>query len=466
MTNRLLTYLLITILTCLVYSPTNFAELQRSTKEDIQPNLTRDPFQRARDSIPRSENRSTVTEESAELPFPIQDENNLPPKETASQAAIEAFSYEFAATIDAFSITAGGILNPDPKAHEQDSTSVFGVIDLVAEFDTKKSNLWNNGLFFIYTALAFGAAPTVGDINGISDKYVGDNTLRIIEAWYEHSFPYSHSSFLIGLQDFNNEFYQTTFTKPLLNNGFRLGKPIRTHGNVSTYPFTTLGLRFKSSLSKNSYLQIAIFDDESGKNAFNKVVDIDINHSDSFLLVSEIGVTKNRPESINGYHKFALGAWYLKDEQFGFRENIGESNERYLLTENPRSGNGGVYLLAETSVTKNIGLFFKHGRAQKEFNRYTEHYTAGITLKGIIPERDDDVIALGVVHTRHSDAFMESNPDKFFTFETVWEITYMTKVTQWLTIQPDFQYIQQPSMTSPLDQANTAVIGVRAQATF
>jgi len=463
---RLLTSLLITTLACLAYSPAIFAELPLSSEEDIRPSLTRDPFQRSRDSIPNRDNRPTANEVSIEIPTPTRDDNNFPTKETAGQATTDGFSYEFAATVDAFSITAGGILKPDSNAHEQDSSSVFGVIDLVAEFDTEKSNLWNNGLFFIYTALTFGAAPTVGDLNGISDKYAGANSLRIIEAWYEHNFPYSHSSFLFGIQDFSNEFYQTIFTKPFLNNGFRLGKPIRSHGNVSTYPYTTLGLRFKSSLSKNSYLQIAIFDDEPGKDALDKVIDINLNHRDSFLLVSEIGVTKNRPESINGYHKIALGAWYLKDEQFGFRENIGESNERYLLAENPRSGNGGVYLLAETSVTKNIGMFFKHGRAQKEFNRYTEYYTAGINLKGIIPERDDDVIALGMVHTRHSDAFMASNPDKFFTSETVWEITYMTKVTQWLTIQPDFQYIQQPSMTSPLEQANTAVIGMRAQAIF
>ena len=463
---RLLTFLLITTLTCLAYSPSIFAELPSSFEEEIRPNLTRDPFQRSRDSIPIRNTKPTVTESPAERPIPQQKDNSFAAIDAPGEATIDGFSYEAITTIDAFTITAGGELNPDPNAHEQGSSSVFSVIDLVAELDTEKSNLWNDGVFFIYAALAFGAAPTVGDLNGISDKYAGTNTFRIIEAWYQHSFPYSHSSFLFGLQDFSNEFYQTNFSKPFLNNGFRLGKPIRSHGNVSTYPDTTLGLRFKSSLSKNLYLQIAIFDDESRKDAINKVIDINLNNSDSFLLASEIGIIKNRPESINGYHKIALGAWYLKNEQFGFRENIGELNERYLLAEKPRSSNGGVYLLAETSVTKNIGIFFKHGRAQKAFNRYAEYYTAGISLTGIIPERDDDVIALGMVHTRHSDAFMASNPDKFFTSETIWEITYMTKVTQWLTIHPDFQYIQQPSMTSPLDQANTAVVGIRAQATF
>jgi len=441
------------------------AEEQNSTQY-THPDLTRDPFQRARDVIPNTKQKiaKPQIEGSQTLDAEL---TNIPINNTDNEFAnIQGFSYEFAATVDAFIITAGGILEPSSEAHEQDSSGVFGVVDLVAEFDTEKSNLWDDGLFFFYSALAFGTAPAVGDLNGISDKYAGDNTLRIIEAWYEHKFPYSHSSFLIGLQDFSNEFYRTEFSKPLLNRGFRLGQTIRVHGNISTYPITTLGLRFKSQLNQSKYFQIALFDGEIDSSAMNKVIDIDVEGHKAVLLVSELGMNTARTGAQNEYRKLAVGAWYLKGEQLGFLENIGESNEDYLLANNPSSGNAGAYLIAESAWGENIGLFFKHERTKKTFNRYGEYYSAGLHLRGIIPERNKDVLAFGVVHTRHTDTFMEENPGKFFSSETIWEVTYHTKLSDWINIQPDFQYIQRPSMTSPLDQANTAVLGVRIEATF
>jgi len=458
---------------CLPHSNV-YAELKLPSGADRRPDLSLDPFERAREAMRKLPESDSQEEPEISPQKPVKDpepeENQEEPEqepESKSDSGDSAFSYEIALTLDAFSVTAGGVVEPNPNDIEQNSTGVFGTLDLSAELDTSALNFWDDGLFFIYTSVIFGTAPAVGDLNGVSGIYGGGSTMRIVEAWYEHSFPFSHSSVLFGLHDFNSEFYVAEYADLFLNGGFGMGQPIGTHGNVSTFPVPTLGLRFKSQLSEKAYLQMALYDGASSETAYDKIIEVKPDKTEGVFTAGEAGAIKNEPGDTEGYYKVALGFWYYRADQVGFpNSNIGEDNETYLLEDNPKPGTSGLYMLAETSIGKKLGLFFKHGRARSDYNRYDQYYSAGLNFTGAIPGRDEDILGVGVIHTRHSDAFLEANPDQFFKAETAYEITYSAIITNWLMIQPDFQYIQQPNMTPADEQANTAVIGIRAQAIF
>lgn len=455
------------LITISLFVSTAYAELKLPSGADRRPNLSVDPFERAREAMrklpsaqPTPKVEAKPAPEAAPAQVTEQQDSALPPTvvSTTESAPGEAFTYEFAVTVDAMSITAGGIPEPDPEDFEQSKTGVFGIVDLATEYDTGAGGLWDDGLFFMYAAMVFGKGPAVGDLHGTSGIYGGGNTFRIVEAWYEHSFPHSHSSALIGLHDFNGEFYVSEFASLFVNAGFGMGQIIAENGGPSGYPTPTLGTRFKSKLSEMSYFQAAIYTASPSDQAFDKVFEAKLPSNDEVFLASEFGMINKEPGEA-GYFKAGLGLWYLNIPQNGFEDASGNP----ILSE-PKQGNAGIYLLAEMSVGEKLGIFFKHGRGRKDFNQYAQFYAAGLNYSGLIPGREEDVFGIGLVHTRHSPAYLSAFEGQFFVAETAIEVTYTTNILDWLSVQPDFQYIQQPNMN--IDLPNTMVIGVRLSATY
>ena len=92
---------------------------------------------------------------------------------------------------------------------ETDDT-LLGNYDFTATVDTEKFGLWNNGTVFLYLLGNFnsGTLPTeiVGDLQA-SDNIETDEAIKLYEAWYEHSFADDSLGVLVGLHDYNSEFY-------------------------------------------------------------------------------------------------------------------------------------------------------------------------------------------------------------------------------------------------------------------
>ena len=59
--------------------------------------------------------------------------------------------------------------------------------------------------------------------------------------------------------------------------------------------------------------------------------------------------------------------------------------------------------------------------------------------QGVIPTRDEDVIGFGVAQGIFGDEYrrIKARADR----ETVYELYYSIKISPWLTISPDLQYI-------------------------
>lgn len=459
------------LLTLSLFASTAYAELNLPSGADRRPNLSVDPFERAREAIRKlpSSEPAPAPETKAE-PVPQQQpaatleqrERILPPTvvSTDGGSSSDAFSYEFAVTVDALSTSA---TIPDDDGNELGKTGVLGVVDAIGEYDTGAAGLWDDGLFFVYAAMVFGKGPeAVQDLHGTSgiDGGEGTSAFRIVEAWYEHSFPYSHSSALVGLHDFNGEFYVSEFAGLFVNAGFGMGQIIAENGGPSGYPIPTLGVRFKSELSEMAYFQAAAYTAAPSDDAYNKVFEANLPSNDEVFLATEFGVIDKEPGE-DGYLKVGVGLWYLRADQQGFEDLNG--NPLYTEAE-AKPGNGGVYVLAEMGIGEKLGIFFKHGRGKKEFNQFSQFYAAGLNYTGLIPGREEDVLGFGLVHTRQSSAFLDATDNSSFVAETAFEITYTTNLTDWLAVQPDFQYIQQPGMDTSLP--NTMVMGVRVSASF
>jgi porin len=472
----------VALLIAVLWAETGFAELKLPSGERA-PNVSLDPFERAREAIRRLPEEPTEPPPQQEPPRRDSSRNVEQPRRTttAQPATIaadagetdenggsvtDAFSWESSLVIDWFAKTAGGVPVAD-ASQDPGSSAMPGLLSLTMELDTGAAGLWKNGLFNTYVYVAFGNSPSefTGDFHGISNIDAGGGTYtNLYEAWYQHSFPSSNSSVLVGVFDWNSEFYVSEYSNLFLNGAPGMGTIVSVGAGPSNYPQTAFGVRFKVDLNDRTYLMMSALDGVPGPQ--EKFVDLNFNRVDGVFGSTEIGVHKGEPGEAEGYYKVALGGWYLKQAIEGF---TGIEDPALNPGSTVRPGNGGFYLLGETSIGSTLGLYVKYGHADAKINRYSDFYSGGLSYTGLIPGRDEDVIGVAVIQTNQSSEFLAANPNDsdgnpFFTKETVYELTYSTQLTDWLMIQPDFQYVLQPGMD--FDNGNAVIVGLRAQIVY
>jgi len=144
------------------------------------------------------------------------------------------------------------------------------------------------------------------------------------------------------------------------------------------------------------------------------------------------------------------------------------SDER--RTPETDSGDFGAYVSADQLVyhepspgDQGLGVFVRYGYRNPETNRVSQFWSAGAQYKGLLPERNEDVLAFGFAKLDGSRRYQEVvNPE--FEHETAFELYYAIQVTKWVVVTPDVQYVINPGGTRVLDDLVTA--GVRVRVSF
>lgn len=93
------------------------------------------------------------------------------------------------------------------------------------------------------------------------------------------------------------------------------------------------------------------------------------------------------------------------------------------------------------------------------FDRFV---SAGFNLSGWIDGRPEDEIGLAVICAFTSPEYRRANDAG--RSEMVAEATYRTQLTPWLSVQPDLQYVRNPSADPGIDDA--WVVGLRVEMAF
>jgi len=110
-----------------------------------------------------------------------------------------------------------------------------------------------------------------------------------------------------------------------------------------------------------------------------------------------------------------------------------------------------------------LGIFTHIGFSPQTSSFINFYIDGGLTYKGLLPTRDNDVLgvafAYGHLSNNPQDNKGRSNPG----YEIVWEATYQIELVSWLSLQPDLQYVIHPSGTNI---ANALVLGARTTVSF
>ena len=134
------------------------------------------------------------------------------------------------------------------------------------------------------------------------------------------------------------------------------------------------------------------------------------------------------------------------------------------------------------TATQGLAAFLRVGYAPPDRNLFSLEIDAGLTFKGLFPNRELDVLGVGASHGRIGYARRLDRDQILFAgigrpirdYESVLEITYEARIAPWWLLQPDLQLVFHPGgyIAAPLPAPvgrpipNALVIGLRSGITF
>jgi porin len=143
--------------------------------------------------------------------------------------------------------------------------------------------------------------------------------------------------------------------------------------------------------------------------------------------------------------------------------------ERTGLPKSQR-GNPGAYLSFDQlayregpDTEQGLGLFARFGYADREMNRIAWFWSVGASYLGLVPQREEDVLGIGIYQAIGSERYRDAQ-DPDFERETGIEVYYRIVALPWLAVTPDLQVIVDPGGRKSADDA--VVLALRVRVSF
>lgn len=298
---------------------------------------------------------------------------------------------------------------------------------------------------------------------GLSEHYVGDamtvsnidapQAWRLYEAWVQWESASRHAlSLRFGLYDLNSEFDMSDSRSLFIHSSHGVGHELAQtgHNGPSIFPVTSLALRVAWSPAPQWRALLAVFDGVPGDPEHPSSNRIRMNGDEGALGIAELQWTGER------VRKLALGHWRYSAEFEDLR-----STEAAPLPR--RDDNRGTFAGIEVALDRETGAepatlaFGRYGVAEHRINEFVDSWSVGVRHRGIVGARPDDEI--GIAYTR-ADVGNTAAAGRD-GYESTIELTYRAAITDWLTIQPDIQFIFNPGADPALDDA--LVFGLRLE---
>ena len=352
-------------------------------------------------------------------------------------------------------VPAGGLPHETGLAADYEH---LGKIDLALSVRGERAfNLPGFTLFAraIYDTAGAISGEYTGDAQGVSN-IEATSAARLFELWSEWTSA-SNRSLRVGLYDFNSEFDSNATGALFINPSHGIGKDVSQSGRSgpSIFPVTSLGARVRWKVAQAWSLQMAALDGVPGDPDRPKRTAVHIGADDGALLAAEMDRRGNR------LSKLAFGTWHYT----GRFDTFNASDDM----ENPRTsrGSSGAYALAEVQLYRasddsshGLAGFVRFGVADKDVNRFGSYAGTGLVYTGVLA--DDDQLGFAVAHATNGGAYRRVEAlagNATDAAETNLELTWRFSVREWLTLQPDVQYIFNPNTDPGLDDA--LAVGLR-----
>ena len=333
----------------------------------------------------------------------------------------------------------------DLSGGAQPGTNYMQSLDGSLSIDADKLG-WR-GAHFYFEALGINGKSLTSETGALSapsaiDGLAAINTFRLYQGYYEqHLF---HTDVLLGIYDPQTQFASTRPMDLFFNRAFAWSTPMTFSGmqgglNLPLYPNSELGLRIKQELTEQLTAKFGLLNAMADNPTAPWNTDVQFNSKYGALAVGELDyVPMARTKIIAGF--WTLTGKFTSSD----RLNADGMAHQYY-------GTSGGYVGGATRVYtidggRGVDLFANYGFANADVNPVDHSLSGGITVTGPFAARPHDRLgfSIGYLHVSRASSF--ANPPFNGTYELPIELTYRAQLTDWLTVQPNIQYIHNPTV--------------------
>lgn len=323
----------------------------------------------------------------------------------------------------------------------------------ILKIDTEKAFGWTGGrivvstfynqgesLNEVYTG-AFQAPSRPIDVNAPS-------LLRLYEAYYNQTF--GNTEVRVGVMDIQTMFGASRPMDVFFNMAFAWTQTLDISGRTglngpSTYPNTSFGGRVKHSFSDQWAVSLAVVNGQAdgkspGPGIPPQTNDIEFSDATGALVIGQVDYTPiARTKIMAGYWQYT-GLLNSYNRLPNGQQIAGRgSNGAYI---------GGATRLYTVNGARGLDGFVNFGVAESKINLVDRSVNAGLTWTGLFDARPTDKLGVGVGMIHNTEplqkVLLASRQYGGKTTETAYELTYRATLTDWLTVQPNIQYIVNP----------------------
>lgn len=321
-----------------------------------------------------------------------------------------------------------------------------GLYNLSLDLDSEKMKLYKGGNLHVLYQVGNKGLSSIDFLNTYSDMSSynpGRSINQISELYYEHNFKDDKFDLKIGKQDANADFQA-------LDNGFEflnLSFSYIDNTPMPLFPSQQMGVRARIKLAKEIYIQNGFYDGNLKTGAMPKSF---FTGENNYFNMTEMYKLTN----INGKEgKYLIGDWIKTGKYESFKDTT-------------KRNNYGIYAGFEQKLTKRfddksggLSVFGQFGYAKNSINDVPYYGGGGLVFKGITEKRKED--SIGLAFGWHQfDRTLRKIESR--TAESVIELFYKIKLSEFLYLQPDIQYIIKPSG----DEKNAFALGLRSLIIF
>lgn len=314
------------------------------------------------------------------------------------------------------------------------------------------------GEVFVLGQIAEGNNPSanlVGDYQGVDDIAIFNGVSQVSQLWYRQAVLDGRLAAQVGKLDILFSFAAPSAGASFINNG--LNYPATMNISLPTYPEPAFGVLLEGKPTDWLGMKAAIYDGsdppaigalQSGTGGAGPATFFD--NTAGYFVIGEADVTWTLPGARAG--TLAVGGWGVTGEypdflggiQKGMQGGYGYVEQAiWLADENNPSGPG-------------VTLWLMGSAAEQTANPASWAISGGSTWVGPIPGRPQDQAGLGAAYVNFSNTDPMLFPEGY---ELALEAYYQLNLTNWLTIQPDLQYVINPG-GGGLGATEDALVGI------
>ncbi len=355
-------------------------------------------------------------------------------------------------------------------------------IDFGADLDLNRLVALSNGKVQITLTNDTGRSlsnDAIANQFRVQELFVADQSFRLSELNYQQNLCSDKISLKAGWAPVGDSFAHPMVFCAFQNAVFcGHASAMTINSGADNFPLAQWGAHIKVRPEPEFYLATGLYQVNPNEAKSNGGFDLSFSGTGVFIPI-EIGWLPDWSGALPGTYK--LGTYYNSSDT---PDVLTDVNGRSAgLTGAPfktREDRWGAYLIVNQAIYRfqpqsgralRIGGLL--GMGDPATSRYSYFASGGWLLQGTFSHRDDDFLAMAIAYVRTNPRLTQFQEDRdavrpgsvgIQTYESILEIDYGARITPWLLLQPNLQYVINPGGTGNIP--NAFVLGLHTDLTF